>query len=164
MSDLGRLLACGGLCLVAFSALARTAEALVIHSSAGSETVLFLSERPTLLYNEKTVTVLAPTLRTEIDLKDIEKMTFESREVSVSSMSSTVEDCSMKVDISNPDVLRVFGLQPGREIYVSTVLGRSLGTYIADANGSVEMSLSTMPSGTVIIITGNHNSSIKVRK
>lgn len=163
MSGLGRLLACGGLCLVAFSALARTAEALVIHSSAGSETVLFLSERPNLLYNENTVTVVAPTLRTEIDFKDIEKMTFEAREVPVSSLSSTVEDCSMKVDISNPDVLRVFGMQPGSEIYVSTESGRSLETYISDANGSVEMPLSTMPTGTVIIIS-NHNSSIKVRK
>lgn len=153
----------GALCLLAFGAYAQKAEALIITARSGQETVFFLNERPAFVYTGNTITVQSSSMKAEIELADMDTMRFEEREKPTMTAITSTERDAFKVDLSDSEFVRVYGLEPGSELKVSTIAGHSLGRYTADSAGRVEVSLAGVPRGNILIIS-NPLSTLKIIK
>lgn len=139
------------LCLLAFGARAATAEALVISSNSGAETVVFLSEHPSFTYAPGSLRIQTSTTVSEIEFGQLSVMKFEQRDTS--SALTSVEKPSLILDLSHADEVHIQGLSPDSELRVATLSGRSAGSFRADADGRAVIPLASIPSGSLVIIS-----------
>lgn len=144
--------------IAAPAAMAVQMDALVVYPPSRGEIVFFLADHPVFNYTGSTLTVETGAMKAQLALPEVGTMKFEKRETS--SVKAAQEQVA--IDMSRPECVRVSGLVPGCELTASTLDGRVLGRYTADADGVAEISLATLTPGSVAVVA-DRNQTLTVK-
>lgn len=144
-------LAAAALCWIAPNVQAAQAEALVVYPAGGSELVFFLGDHPMLSYTDTNVTIESAAAKAELELSQAGTMKFEMRDPAGVAPEAT----AVGVDLSDPNAVRVYGLQPGQRLSGVTLSGITIGSCTADSDGTATLALDAVAPGTALIITSN---------
>lgn len=153
----------GFLTLSGMTATATTAKALVLYPNNSEEIVLFLKEHPAFSFVGTTLMVETSSVRAELQLSNMGTMKFEDRIDYGTSSATSPNKSQLNINLTNPNVVSIVGLDAYEEIQVFLISGRLLARHKADMKGEVEVSLEGLAKGDIIIIRSS-SSAIKLIK
>lgn len=147
------------LLLATTGSLASMADTGVVlwHESGGSD-VFLLADKPVISYRGDSIVLKTETAEVAYPVAGISRITFEDTTTGIGSVSVAKNNGIVAKVLG--DGVEIWGMEPHSNVSVYTVSGTQIGSYTADGDGHLAISLDNQAKGIIIIKTVK--SSIKI--
>ena len=133
---------------------------VIIELTSGGKVEIAIASNPQITYDGTTIRLSSSTIKTVYTPADIAKVYVGEVDSSVSAIS-TVE-ATKGTMVVDGGFIRLSGFAVGTTVNVFTLGGVQTNSFKTDSNGSLNMSLTSLPKGVSIIKTNNE--SIKITR
>ena len=121
----------------------------IIELSSGKTVEIALTDNPKMTFDGTTVKLTAVNVKVEYTPTEIAKVTIGEVESSASGISSA--ETSQPMMSIEGGFVRLSGFDASEVVKVYTLNGVQIGSFETDANGSLAISISSLPQGISII-------------
>lgn len=142
------------------AAEAETAEVLVVTLRDGTQDQYLLREKPKISFASTTCDIQSETFSAAYDMADVKNAAFST---SVVGGVEITPDVNFRIDLSNPDEVRISGLAPGSPVSIHGISGITVFHGEPDAEGCLCIRTGDFAPSIYILNAGN-GKSIKIYK
>lgn len=133
---------------------------IIIEMTNGEKMEYRLVDNPLMLFDGKTITLTADDIKVEFTPKELQKVMMGDVENVVNAINEVVTNQGTAE--VNSGFVRLSGFQSGETVRVYNIAGILADTFKIYEDGTLVISISSLPSGTSIIKTNKQ--SIKISK
>ena len=122
------------------------------------------SSSPSINFEGAVCWVITSDSEVEYAMADLIEVTLVAYDGDQTSIKDTdINEMSLVVDLSDPNIIDMRGVQPDAEVSLYDLKGVKVASGIADASGSVKLHVGQLPSNNIYILSTNHVS-LKIHK
>lgn len=124
---------------------------LIVMFNDGTATSFIIADKPHVSFSEKRMHIRANDVTTDYEVSAVKKFIFGDEALSVESPADDFRET--RFTYTDRNTLSASGLLPGETVSLVSVEGRPAGNYNADADGSIVIDLSALPTGIYVVAT-----------
>ena len=125
-------------------------EAVVLYTKDGKKAIYSLDERPKVEYSDDYVVISTSSTHVEYSLANLHKLVFGDESIDMMIDESALDENKENIQLEE-DFVILSGLDVKDIITIYTLTGLKLQSYPVAGDGTVYISLSSLPQGTYVI-------------
>lgn len=138
------LILCGAF---AHAEIELTGKALMVQKHGGEQHYYLLAGQPVITFDGDECKIVSDDFSATYPMYEIEYAKFVDKK----SSGITENESSLVVDLSNPERVSIYGMQPGMAVSLYDLGGRMLRSVTSDSEGTAIISLDNLPKAVYII-------------